>query len=64
MTIEEFEDFILENCYRKIEFPEEKSYNLMKHQKKKDILLLLEVNYRKNTYVTNVKRYYQTFFKN
>ena len=40
MTIEELEDFILKNRYRKIEFPEENSYHSVKHQKKKDILLL------------------------
>ena len=34
MTINELEDFIYENYYRRIGFPEENSYYSMKHQKK------------------------------
>ena len=40
MTIKELKDFIFENYYRRIRFPKENSYYLMKHQKKKDLLLL------------------------
>ena len=40
MTIKELKDFIYENIYRQIGFPKENSYYSMKHQKKKDLLLL------------------------
>ena len=43
MTIKELKDFIFENYYnyyRRIRFPKENSYYSMKHQKKKDLLLL------------------------
>ena len=38
MTIEELKDFLLENCYMKIEFPEENSY--YEKWEEQDILLL------------------------
>ena len=63
VTIEEFEDFILKNRYRKIEFPEENSYHSMKHQKKKDFLLLATKLIEKISDATNAKQYYQTFLK-
>ena len=40
MKIKELKDFIFENYYRQIEFTKENSYYSMKHQKKKDLLLL------------------------
>ena len=48
MTIEEFEDFILKNRYRKIEFSEENSYHSMKHQKKKRFPVACNEINRKN----------------
>ena len=40
MAIKELRDFIFKNYYRKIGFTKENSYYSMKHQKKKDLLLL------------------------
>ena len=40
MKIKELKDFIFENYYRQIEFTKQNSYYSMKHQKKKDLLLL------------------------
>ena len=34
MTIKELKDFIYENYYRRIGFPNESSYHSMKHKKK------------------------------
>ena len=40
MAVQEFKEFIFENCYRRIGFTKENSYYSMKHQKKKYLLLL------------------------
>ena len=47
---------LLENYYRKIRFPKENSYNSMKHQKKKDLLLLATKLILKIPDVTNAKQ--------
>ena len=48
MKIKELKDFIFENYYRQIEFTKQNSYYSMKHQKKKDLLLLAPKLIEKN----------------
>ena len=63
MTIKELKDFIYENYYRQFRFLKEKSYYSMKHQKKKDLLLLATKLIVKITDAINAKQYYQSYLK-
>ena len=40
ITIKEITNFIYEKYYRRVKFPRENSYYSIKHQKKKEFLLL------------------------
>ena len=59
MTIKELKDFISENDYRRIGFTKENSYYLVKHQKEKDLLLLVTKLIQKIPDASNAKEYYQ-----
>ena len=63
MTIKEVKDFIFENYYRRIRFPKENSYYSMKHQKKKDLLLLPTKLIQQIPNASNAKGYYQSYLK-
>ena len=63
VTIKELKDFIFENYYRQIEFTKEKSYYSMKHQKKKDLLLLATKLIEKKPNASNAKNIINHFLK-
>ena len=52
------------NNYRWVVFSKENSYYSMKHQKRKDLLLLTTKLIEKIPYATNARQQYQIFFKN
>ena len=64
MTIKELKDFIFENYYRRIGFPKENSYYLMKHQKKKDLFLFATKLKEKIPHASNDKEHYNSYLKN
>ena len=64
MIAEELKNFVFENLYKRIRFAKENNYYTMKHQKKKD-LLLLRIKLTKNIPGgSNPKEYYKSFLKN
>ena len=63
MTIKELKRVFCDNYYRQIGFSKENSYCLMKHQKKKDLLLLATKLTEKIPDVSNAKKYYKSYLK-
>ena len=63
MTIKELKDFMYEIFHRRIGFLKENSYYSMKHQKKKDLLLLATKLIEKIPDGTSAKKYYQLYLK-
>ena len=63
MTIKELKDFMLKNYYRQIGFPKEKNYYSMKHQKKKELLLLATKLIESIPDASNAQEYYKSYFK-
>ena len=64
LTVKELKEFIFENYYRRIGFAKENFCYSMKHQKKKDFLLLATKLNQKMPDSSNHKQYYKPFSKN
>ena len=62
--IKELKDFIFKSYYRQIEFTKENSFYSLKHQKKKDLILLPTKLIKKIPDASNAKEYYKSFLKN
>ena len=63
ITIKEIKDFIFEKFYRRIEFPKENNYHLIKYQKEKGLLLLATKLIEKILDANNAKEYYNYYLK-
>ena len=58
MTVKELKDIIFKNYCRRIKFTKENSYYSMKHQKKKDFLLLATKLTEEIADASNIKECY------
>ena len=63
MTIKELKNFIYENYYRQVWFPQESSHYTIKYQRKKDLLWLAIKLTVKIPDATNAKLNYQSYVK-
>ena len=63
MTIKELKDFMLKNYYRQTGFPKEKNYYSMKHQKKKELLLLATKLIESIPDASNAQEYYKSYLR-
>ena len=63
MSVNHLRDFIFENYYKQIGFSEEDSYYLMKHLKRKDLLVLANKLIRKMPDPCNTKEHCESFLR-
>ena len=63
MSVNEVRGIMFENYFKRIGFPKESSYYLMKHQKKKDLQLFAIKLIEKTPDLCNTKGHYQSFLR-
>ena len=63
MSINEIEDFILKNYYKRIGFSKENTCYSVKRLKRKDLLLLVNKLIEKVLNLRNAKEHYQLFLR-
>ena len=63
ISVNHLRDFIFENYYKQIGFSEEDSYYLMKHLKRKDLLVLANKLIRKVPDPCNTKEHCESFLR-